>query len=186
MKVFIITLLSFLSSANSAKLFIEPGVFLNMLDSASAEYNNGTTSFNGAMRNDGLSYAIKFGGHFGHWELGVESELYNLAGHFESKTGDFSKEATITYNSLFLGYQFIPNNYLYFSVSGRPYMRANGDSFTESHNILSLEYSNHIKKWVSLNVKVETPSEFHNKSLNQTYSFKELLLVGFSFPLISD
>lgn len=173
-------------SAFSMSLFIEPGVFVNMMNGAEAVYDDGSDEYHGAMRNGDLSYAIKLGLHSGRYEFGVESEVYNLIGHFEGKGGerDFAKEAQITYNSLFIGYEFVPDQFLYLAVSSFPYMSSGGESYIEKSNLLSLEYSNHLKNWVSLNIKFETASELRNEgSPEKEFHFKNLLLVGFSFPL---
>lgn len=178
----------FLNFAQALTLFIEPGVFVNMMDSASAEYKDETGWYDGVIRNGDLSYALKFGLHSGKYEFGIESEVYNFVGHFEGEgeVRDFSKEAQITYNSLFVGYEFVPRQFLYFAVSSHPYMRSGGESYIEKRNIFSLEYSNHIRDWVSLNVKLETASDLENEGeAKREFHFKNLLLVGFSFPLSS-
>lgn len=170
------------------KIFIEPGLFMNMMDSANAEYHDGTSHFDGVMRNKDISYAFKFGMHFGHYEIGLESEVYNFVAHLDDDTnGNFTKDVQLTYNSIFIGYEFIPHQFFYLAVSNTPYMSSGGKSFIERHNVLSLEYSYHIKEWVSLNAKVETASELKVKGGNEEkFKFGNLLLVGFSFPLMQD
>jgi hypothetical protein len=184
----LLLLIFLIPTAHASKLFIEPGVFVNMMDGAQATYNDGSNHYKGTMRNTDLSYALKFGLHFGHFEFGLESELYNFTGHFDGKgSGDFTKEAQITYNSLFVGYEFIPHQYIYLAISGRPYMKSGSDTFVEHHNVLSLEYSYHIKDWVSFNFKMETASELDNGATNKKeFTFKDLLLVGFSFPITAE
>jgi hypothetical protein len=158
-----------------------------MMDSAKTEFHDGTNKYEGTLRNKDLSYAVKFGMHYGHYEFGVESEIYNFVAHLEKDNGNYSQDMQITYNSIFFGYEFLPMQYIYIALSNTPYMSSGGKSYTEDHNVLSLEYSKHIKEWVSLNVKIETASklEVENNS-NETAKFSNLLLVGFSFPLLQD
>ena len=172
----------------ASKLFIEPGIFINMMNQASAVYDDGYDTYEGKIRNKDLSYAMKFGMHFGHWEFGLESEIYNYVAHFEDdESGDFSEEVQITYNSLFVGYEFVRHHFFYLAISDTPYMTMGGKSFVEHHKVFSLEYSHHIKEWVSFNVKVETASELEvNGSEDENFVIGNLLLVGFSFPLLQE
>lgn len=176
------------SQAYASKLFIEPGIFINMMNNANAEYDDGTNSFSGKMRNKDLSYAMKFGMHFGHWEFGIESEIYNYVAHFEDDTnGDFTKDVQITYNSFFAGYEFIKHHFFYLALSDNPYMSSGNKSYIEHHRVLSLEYSHHIKEWVSFNIKIETASKLEvNGGNEENFKFGNLLLVGFSFPLMQE
>jgi hypothetical protein len=176
-------------STKAMSVFIEPGIFVDMFDGESITYDNGSKEYSGTLRNEALSYAMKFGIHYGRLEIGLESELYNLVGHFHGKNGEenFSKEIHVTYNSLFIGYEFIPKQILYFSVSHTPYITSGTESYSENANVLSLEYAYHIKEWVSVNIKVESASdlELEGSSPHKKISYKDLILVGFSFPLSS-
>lgn len=177
----------FLAQSHAVALFIEPGFFVNMMDSSKAHYNDGVNKYDGTMRNSGFNYAVKFGLHYGHYEFGIESEVYDFIAHFEdSNAGGFTKDVNITYNSLFFGYEFIHQQFLYVSLSNTPYMTSGGKSFIEHGNVISLEYSNHLREWVSFNVKLESNSELEVKNGNQEFSFGNLLLIGFSFPIMAD
>jgi hypothetical protein len=182
MKKIIMAMMLFnITSLHAMELFIEPGVFLNMMDSSHVEYDNGTSKTSGTMRNRDLSYAVKFGLHFGHYEFGVESEVYKFVAHYEDGT---SQDVNLTYNSIFFGYEFTRHQFLYIALSNTPYMTSNNISYKEHGNVFSLEYSNHIRDWVSLNIKVETASELEAQdSSGKAIEFSDLLLVGFSFPL---
>lgn len=189
-KIILIPIFLLLSSPSFAlNVFIEPGIFVDMFDGETVTYDNGNNKYSGTLRNEALSYAMKFGIHYGKLEIGLESELYNLVGHFHGKSNEqsFSKELHITYNSLFVGYEFLPKQILYFSVSHTPFIASENESYSEDSNILSLEYAYHIKEWVSVNVKIESSStlELEGASPHKTISYKDLLLVGFSFPLSS-
>lgn len=180
-------LLLFLTKANAFDIFIEPGVFVDMFDSESIRYDNGTEHFSGTLRNRDLSYAMKFGVHYGKFEFGLESEVYSLVAHFKGngKTEGFSKEIQITYNSFFIGYEFIPKHFFYLSVSNTPYLTSGTESYEEEANVFSIEYSYHLKEWVSVNLKVESASKLENRGSNplRDFEYKDLVLVGFSFPL---
>lgn len=190
MKLTLLVLALFTLSSNAMDVFIEPGVFVDMFDGESITYDNGTNEYSGTLRNQSLSYAIKFGLHYEKLEFGLESELYNLVGHFHGKGSEesFSKELQITYNSLFIGYEILPKQILYFSISHRPYVSSGTESYTEDASILSLEYAYHIKEWVSVNVKIESASnlELEGSDPEKKISYKDLILVGFSFPLSSN
>lgn len=173
-------------NCHAGKLFIEPSFFMNMMDSAHADYHSGDKNYSGFIRNRDISYAFKFGAHFGHYEIGIESEIYNFVAHFkDQENGDFTKNIQLTYNSLFVGYEFIKHQFLYLAVSNHPFMSSSGKSFVERKNVFSLEYSYHIKEWVSLNIKVETESELEGGD-SETFGFGNLLMLGFSFPLIQE
>lgn len=122
-------LLLFSFNAHATKLFIEPGVFMNMMDSSTAEFEDGSNHYKGTVRNKDLSYAVKFGLHFGHYEFGIETEVYNYVAHLESSSGSFTKDMQLTYNSIFFGYEFIPTHFLYLALSNTPYMSAGGKSY---------------------------------------------------------
>ena len=177
------------SNSYAFNVFIEPGVFVDMFDGESITYDSGTNEYAGTLRNKALSYAMKFGVHHGRMEFGLESELYNLNAHFNGKNGEeaFSKEVQVTYNSFFIGYEFIEKNILYFSVSHTPFLTSGNESYSEDANVLSLEYAYHIKEWVSVNIKIESTAnlEIEGSDPRKEISYKDLILVGFSFPLSS-
>lgn len=173
MKLLLLFFVSF--PAYSMKLFVEPGVFVNMSNQAHAEYEGDS----GYIRNDGLSYALKFGLHHGHFEYGLESEIYNFVGHFDDDSGSYSLPMRLTYNSVFFGYEFIDHQFLYLAVSNNPMLSMDGKSFREDKSVISLEYSYHIKEWVSFNVKVETNSEMQvDKGNKEELEFGNLMMIG--------
>lgn len=183
----IISLL-FCQLAGAKTLFIEPGIFVNMFSSSEANYNDGSNEYTGTIRSKDLSYALKFGLHYGHFEFGIESELYNFVAHLEDdddSTQDLALPLQLNYNSIFIGYEFLPHHFAYIALSNTPKLSSGSVSFTEDHSVVSFEYSYHIKAWVSFNVKWETASEFTNRS-EKELDFKNLLLIGFSFPLNSE
>lgn len=168
-------------------VFIEPGVFVDMFDGESVSYYDGNHHYKGTLRNRDLSYALKFGIHYEKFEFGLESEVYSLVSHFDGggKTANFSKDIQVTYNSFFIGYEFIPKHLIYFSISNTPYLTSGTESYEEDANVLSLEYSYHVKKWVSVNLKIESASTLvnHGSSPEKNFEYKDLILLGFSFPL---
>ena len=186
MKLILISLF-FISKSYALDLFIEPGLFVDMFDTETVKYNDGSNEYDGTLRNKSLSYAMKFGVHYGKWEFGLDSEVYSLVAHFkgEGSQEDFSKEVHVTYNSLFVGYEFYPKNILYLSISNTPYLTSGTESYTEHTSVFSMEYSYHLKHWVSVNVKVETAAKLKDKSstTHKTFEYQDLILVGFSFPL---
>ena len=190
MKKIMISLLFIYSTLTFAMdVFIEPGIFVDMFDGESITYNNGDHEYSGTLRNKDLSYAMKFGIHYGKLEIGLESELYNLIGHFHGKSSEesFSKEIHVTYNSFFVGYELFHKHIFYLSISHIPFISSGTESYSEKANVISLEYSYHIKDWVSVNTKIESAStlEVEGSSPHKTISYKDLILVGFSFPLSS-
>lgn len=86
MPKFIILIIIFsISPVKAMEVFIEPSFFVNIQDDASFKYEGE----NGALRSNGLSYALKFGLHFGHFEFGFENESYNYTAHLNNtSTGD--------------------------------------------------------------------------------------------------
>ncbi|MAZ47475.1 MAG: hypothetical protein CME65_02865 [Halobacteriovoraceae bacterium] len=187
----ILTMIIILISPESKayNVFIEPGIFVDMFDGESITYVNGDSEYSGTLRNKALSYAMKFGVHHGRIEFGLESELYNLSAHFNGGSGGegFSKEVQVTYNSLFIGYEILEKNILYFSVSHTPFLTSGNESYSEEANVLSLEYAYHIKEWVSVNIKIESTADLkvEGATPRKEISYKDLVLVGFSFPLSS-
>ncbi len=186
---YLILFFLFYSNAYAWDVFIEPGVFVDMFDGESVSYDDGSHEYSGTLRNKDLSYAMKFGLHNGKWEIGLESEVYNLVAHFEGDgiKENFSKEIQVTYNSFFIGYEFYPKNIIYFSISNTPYLTTGTESYEDDHSIISMEYAYHLKDWVSVNIKIENASKLTNKggATEKTYKYKDLILVGFSFPLSS-
>lgn len=186
-KLLTTTLLFCLISFNNSmaqEVFIEPGIFVNMMDSANIKHDGDT----GVLRSNDLSYALKFGVHYGHYEFGIESEVYNFAAHLKSSdSGDYSHDMQIAYNSIFFGYEFKERHIFYISLSSRPYVEYDGRSYHEKHPVLSAEYSYHLKDWVSVNAKIETASKLEQSGTSDEYlQFGNLLLIGFSFPLIAN
>ena len=86
MRLIVLLLISF--NTHATKLFIEPGVFMKMMDSASAEFEDGSNYSQGAVRNKDLSFAVKFGLHFSHYEFGIKTEVYNDIAHLDSFSGN--------------------------------------------------------------------------------------------------
>tara|TARA_B100001971_G_scaffold84647_1_gene78161 strand:- start:271751 stop:272320 length:570 start_codon:yes stop_codon:yes gene_type:complete len=168
--------------------FIEPGVFMNMYDGAHIEFEDDSGSTSGHIRNSDLSYAIKIGMHHGHFEYGFETEIYDYEAHLDKSDGHTTENVTITYNGIFVGYEFVKKNFLYFEISLEPYLSAGGKSYHEHKPVFSMEYSRHIKEWVSLNVKLETESEFKviDSDSNDKVHVGNMILVGFSFPLLEE
>lgn len=184
-----LVLLSLTQSAFAfPKFFVEPGVFLNIYDGSSAQFTNSTDETRGVIRNADMSYAIKIGLHHGHFEYGLETEIYDYEAHLKDDSGDRVEDVKVTYNSAFIGYEFSPKNFIYGSVAFAPYLSSDGKSYLEKHPAFSLEYSRHIKEWVSLNVKMETKADFEvkNSGSNQKIELGEVILIGFSFPLLED
>lgn len=180
-KFIILIILFSIPSIRAMEVFIEPSIFVNIQDDASIKYDGDS----GVLRSNDLSYALKFGLHFGHFEFGFENESYNYTAHLNnSSTGSYTKELQISYNSLFIGYEFIKHHFIYASLSSKPYASFDNKSFVEDHSVFGLEYSYHIKEWVSLNAKIETASELKQSGgAQEKLRFSDLLLIGFSFPL---
>ncbi len=189
MKIITLLIALFTLPTYATDIFIEPGIFTDMFDGETVTYDDGTKEYEGTLRNSDLSYAIKFGLHIGKWEFGLESEIYNFSAHFKGKgnNANFAKDIQVTYNSVFVGYEFYPKNIFYLSISNTPYLYTDNESYEDHASIFSLEYSYHIKDWVSVNVKVENSSHLVNKgsSPEKSFSYRDLILVGFSFPLTS-
>ncbi len=186
MRIIFIILLC-VKNSYALDVFIEPGLFVDMFNTETVNYNDGTNEYSGVLRNKSLSYAMKFGVHYHKWEFGLDSEVYSLVAHFkgEGSQEDFSKEVHVTYNSLFVGYEFYPKNIIYLSISDTPYLTSGTESYTEHASVFSMEYSYHLKQWVSVNVKIETAAKLEDKSssTHKTFEYRDLILVGFSFPL---
>jgi hypothetical protein len=186
-KILLLTLLlSF--SAQASRVFIEPSIFVNMFQNEKLHYDDGSNKYDGVIRNDYLSFALKFGVHFGHWEVGFESEIYRYVAHLEGNgAGDSVLPMNVTYNSIFFGYEFMPHQYLYLSMTAYPYMASGSTSLIEEKNQYGLEYSYHIKDWVSLNAKIEMASHFTDRgSPEKKIELPAMMLVGFSFPINAD
>lgn len=187
MKVLILALL-WVASANATKFFIEPGVFMSMYDNSYVRFEDDDGGESGHLRNTDLSYAIKIGLHSGRYEFGIETELYDYEAHLEGENGDEVRNIHITYNSVFIGYEFLKDQFIYGAIALEPYLSADNVSYHEYKPILSFEYANHLKEWVSLNVKLETESEFERPSGKNGEAVRvgTMVLVGFSFPLIQN
>lgn len=173
-------------NSHALGFFVEPGIFINLNGGSDVEFDDGTQTVDGVMRNEQLSYALKIGLISGRFEFGIEEEIYNLTAHLDTNGsgGDQAEDLVITYKSFFVGYEFIEKHFLYLAVSNSPYADFEGESFTEEQGAFSLEYAYHIQKEFSFNVKVETATKLESDSSPKKHlSYRNLVFAGFSIPI---